>query len=72
MHLAIQEDFPGMLVHLTVVENAIFQQDLPHANSLGPGVNTRSLLYHPVYQLGSHTALSMGWSTKMGKSPRGR
>lgn len=60
MHSACLESFPEPVDHLTVVEDTIFQQDLPHANSLSPGVNTGCLLYHPVYQLGPNTALSKG------------
>jgi hypothetical protein len=46
-----------------MVEDTIFQQDLPHANSLSPRVNTGCLLYHPVYQLSPNTALSKGDKT---------
>lgn len=68
--LAFLEGFPGTVAHLTVVENTVFHQDLPHANSLNSGVNTRSLLQHPVHQLGSHAALSKEREdTKEGKSP---
>lgn len=58
------ENSPEPAAHLTVVEDAIFQQDLPHANSLSPGVNTGRLLYHPVYQLSPNTALSKGDETQ--------
>lgn len=58
------ENSPEPVAHLTVVEDAIFQQDLPHANSLSPGVNTGRLLYHPVYQLSPDTALSKGDETQ--------
>lgn len=68
--LAFLEGFPGTACHLTVVENAVFYQDLPHAHSLRSGVNTWSLLQHPVHQLGPHTALSEEWrDTKEGRSP---
>lgn len=53
-----------------MVEDTFFQQDLPHANSLSPGVNTGRLLYHPVHQFSPDTALSKGDETqRMEKSP---
>lgn len=70
MHLAFLEGFPGTVAHLTMVENTVFYQHLPHAHSLRSGVNTWSLLQHPVHQLGSHTALSTeGQDTEDGGHP---
>lgn len=43
-----------------MVEDTVFQQDLPHANSLSPGVNAGRLLDHPVYQFSADAALSKG------------
>lgn len=60
MHLACLQGFPEPVAPLTVVENTIFHQDLPHANGLSSGVNTGRLLQHPVHQLSPHTALSKG------------
>lgn len=69
MHSAFLEGFPGTVSHLTMVENTVFHQDLPHAHRLSSGVNTRRLLQHPVHQFGPHTALPKGrWDTKDGKS----
>lgn len=70
MHLACPEGFPGPVAPLTVVENTVFHQDLPHADGLSAGVNTGRLLQHPVHQLGPHTALSKGrWTQRMGDHP---
>lgn len=40
-----------------MVENALFQQCLPHAHSLHAGVDAGALLHLPVDQLGAHAAL---------------
>lgn len=62
--LSVSRGFPGPVAPLTVVENTVFHQDLPHAHGLSSGVNAGRLLQHPVHQFGPHTALSKGRRTK--------